>query len=91
MDKKDVEQLADELHSSRKVIVAIANMIKCQGSDATNDSIRAMWENPTSEERDLIKKQAVVFAILDGLEIGDKLFWGDETFVIDLPEIMEVK
>jgi len=91
MDKNDIEQLATAFHSSEQITAAITNIIEHQGAYVTKRAIRAMWENPTSEERDLIKKQAMLFAILDGLKNGDELFWGDETFVIDLPEIIEVK
>jgi len=84
--KEDFEQLVHELYSSREVILAIANILSAQEFDVTFDvtkeTVRATWEKPTHVQRDLIKKQAVFSAIMDGLKNGDKLYWGDESFVI---------
>jgi len=82
MNKENFKPLADELQSSDEVILAIAHLLRIRGSDVTKKTIRTMWENPTSEQRELIKKRAMLFALANGLEDGDELCWGEESFVI---------
>jgi len=80
----DIKQLADELQSNDEVVHAIVYVLEIEGSDVTEENIVAVWNDPTSEQSDLIKRRAMRLALANGLEDGDEMFWGEESFVIEL-------
>jgi len=82
MNRNDFKPLADKLQSSEEVVRAIARLVRIRGSDATEENIVAVWHDPNSEQRDWIKKRAMLLALANGLETGDELCWGDESFFI---------
>jgi len=84
MYKKDIEQLARSLDCSDEVVHAIAYVLEIEGFDATEENIVAVWNEPTIEQFESVKKRAMLLALENGLETGDELFWGDESFVITL-------
>jgi len=86
MNREDFEQLARNLESSEEFVHAIAHLLEIEGSDVTEENIMEIWDDPTITQLKLIKKQAVFFAILGGLKNGDKLYWGDESFVISVTD-----
>jgi len=74
MSLEDFEQLARSLESSEEFVHAIADVLKIEGSDVTEENIVAVWNNPTSEQLEFVEKRAMLFALENGLEIGDEMF-----------------
>jgi len=72
MDKNYIEELATAFHSSEQITAAMMNIIDRQRSDATKEAIKALWLNPTSKQRDLIKKKSMLFAIIEEMLLTDE-------------------